>query len=525
VAGEPLVAFATRAGLGVRARLEIFRKICAAVSYAHAKLVVHRDLKPSNILVTAGAEPKLIDFGLAKLLDTTLGEEGVKQTVEGWRAFTPAYASPEQVHGQPLTTATDVYSLGVVLYELLTGRTPFDFGAGTMADMLRTLDTTDAERPSDVLTRRAGLDVEPASRPPYRGAALAGDLDNIVLTAVRREPARRYPSVEAMADDVGRHLEGRPVTAHPSTLRYRAGKFVRRHTAAVVATALAVCAVVGGLTVSLREAGIAREQRDRATRRFEDVRRLSNSLLFELSPRIERLPGATGARDLLVRRALEYLDGLATESADDPGLQRELASAYEKIGDLEGNPTNPNIIEFDAAIASYLKAREIRQRLSRADEPAARRALAENFRVLGNIYSQANDFDSAARDLAEARRRYTTRSWRGPRTIRGCAWRWRRRCTISGATSPTARATLPRWRRWRSRSPLPNGCGRRRRPTPACCACWPRRARSTGSRCRGRGASRRPRRRWRRPPRSTSRWRRRSRTTSRCATGCGRSTG
>ncbi len=410
VPGEPLLDFAIRAGLGIRARLEIFRKVCAAVSYAHAKLVVHRDLKPTNILVPADAEPKLIDFGLAKILDTTLEDGGGEATRTAFRAFTPSYASPEQVHGQPITTASDVYSLGVVLYELLTGRTPFDFGRGTVADMLRTLDTTAARRPSQVLSRLARGD-EPggatAGEPlPYRAAALEGDLDNIVLTALRREPERRYPSVAALADDVQRHLDGRPVTAHPQTWAYRGVKFVRRHTAAVIATTLAVCAVVGGLGVSLWQGAIAREERDRATRRFEDVRRLSNSLLFELSPRVERLPGATSARDLLVRRAVEYLDSLARESADDRGLQLELAAAYEKVGDLQGNPTNPNLIEYDAAIGSYLKARQIRQRGTLAGEPGGQRALAENFRVLGNIYSQANEFDQAASDLAEARRRY-----------------------------------------------------------------------------------------------------------------------
>jgi tetratricopeptide (TPR) repeat protein len=171
---------------------------------------------------------------------------------------------------------------------------------------------------------------------------------------------------------------------------------------------LAICAVIGGFGVSVWQAGIARQQRDQATRRFSDVRRLSNSLLFELSPRIEQLPGGVSARDLLMRRGLEYLDSLATESADDPDLQMELAAAYEKIGDLQGNPTNPNLIEFDAAIGSYLKARQIRARVgaTRTASAVVRRAQAENFRVLGSIYSQANDFDAAGKDLAEARRLY-----------------------------------------------------------------------------------------------------------------------
>jgi eukaryotic-like serine/threonine-protein kinase len=414
VPGEPLLDFATRERLGLRARLEIFRKVCAAVSYAHAKLVVHRDLKPSNILVPPDAEPKLIDFGLAKILDTTADGGSADMTRTAFRAFTPSYASPEQVHGQPITTASDTYSLGVVLYELLAGSKPFDFGRGTVADMLRTLDTTAAKRPSLMLARLARGESGDGELPPYRAATLEGDLDNIILMALRREPERRYPSVAALAEDVQRYLDGRPVTAHPQTWRYRGAKFVRRHAGAVIATTLAVCAVVGGLGVSLWQGAIAREQRDRATRRFEDVRRLSNSLLFELSPRVEKLQGATSARDLLVRRAVEYLDSLARESADDRALQLELASAYEKIGDLQGNPTNPNLIEYDAAIGSYLKAQQIRLSAAATDEAAVQRALAENFRVLGNIYSQANEFDHAAADLAEARRRYERELARTP---------------------------------------------------------------------------------------------------------------
>jgi len=404
VAGEPLMAYADRAQLGIRARLEIFAKICAAVAYAHGRLVVHRDLKPSNVLVTADGEPKLIDFGLAKLLDA---EAGSDRTVTRFRAFTPAYASPEQVQGGQVTTASDVYSLGIVLFELLAGRTPYEVGDGSFAELLRTLDSGEPTRPSVMLKRGAASGRAKTTR-PYAAADLHGDLDNIILMALRREPERRYASAAALGDDVQRYLDGRPVAAHPSSTAYRAGKFLRRHAASVALATLAIVAILAGLGASIWQAAIARQQRDLATRRFEDVRRLSHSLLFELSPRIERLPGSTGTRDLLVRRGLEYLDSLAAESGGDPDLQMELAAAYEKIGDLQGNPTNPNLIEYDAAIGSYLKARQIRQAVDARRPPSseARRALAENFRVLGNIYSQANELERAARDLGEARRLY-----------------------------------------------------------------------------------------------------------------------
>lgn len=415
VDGEPLLDYAARERLDIGQRLRLFLDICEAVAYAHGRLVVHRDIKPTNVLITRDGAAKLLDFGLAKVIDTTLSDT-VDATMTALRAFTPSYASPEQVHGKDLSTSSDIYSLGVVLYELLTGVRPFEFAASSIADIQRTLDSIEPVHPSVALRRRAaGRDTGGAGResaaevePAHQPAALEGDLDNIVLTALRREPERRYPSVGALADDVRRHLEGLPVSARPHTLTYRASKFVRRNRVPVAAAVVVLCALVGGLAAALWQADIARQERDRATRRFDDVRRLSNSLLFELSPRIERLQGATDARDVLVRRAVEYLDSLAAESADDLQLQLELAAAYEKIGDLQGNPTNPNLIELDAAIGSYLKARDIRGRvLARVpDSDDNRRALAENYRVLGSIHSQANDFDHAAADLSEALRLY-----------------------------------------------------------------------------------------------------------------------
>jgi len=397
VAGEPMLAFAARHELDTRARIALFLQVCRAVAYAHSRLVVHRDIKPSNILMTAEREPKLVDFGLAKILDDALDGRDARTQV-ALRAFTPSYASPEQILGHDVSTATDVYSLGVVLYELLTGAPPFDFGSSRITDILRVIETVEPARPSEALKGTASL----ATR--TRPEELAGDLDNIVLTAIRRVPEQRYESVAALAADLERYLDGRPVLARAQTWRYRAGKFVRRHAVGVAASALVSVALVLTLVFALWQAGVARAERDRAARRFADVRGLANALLFDIGPRVERLPGATDAREALLGRAVDYLDSLAEESADDLTLAGELASAYEKVGDLQGNPTNPNLVELDDAIASYRKARVLRERVrrSRPGVMAEDVALAENQRVLGTILAQANDFPAAGGELSAA---------------------------------------------------------------------------------------------------------------------------
>jgi tetratricopeptide (TPR) repeat protein len=216
-----------------------------------------------------------------------------------------------------------------------------------------------------------------------------GDLDNIVLMALRKEPERRYKSVEALAGDIENHLRGLPVAAHPNTFSYRAAKFWQRNKIAVSAAALIVLALLTGLTVALWQAQVARRERDRAEKRFNDVRQLSNSLLFEITPKIENLNGSTEAREILVKRALAYLDSLAREAQTDAQLQSELAAAYEKIGELQANSNKPSLNDNAGAIGSYLKAQQIRLRLPETTEN--QRLLAENYRDYSDVVFAQND--------------------------------------------------------------------------------------------------------------------------------------
>ena len=373
VDGVSVDRFCKEQSLSIPDTLKLFRRICSAVSYAHRNLVVHRDIKPANVLVTSEGLPRLLDFGIAKVLDVNSGLTA--ETRQSDRVMTPEYASPEQVLGNPVAVPSDIFMLGLLLYELLSGTPAIRFTSTKPSDRERLICETDPPLPSIASGNKH----------------LAGDLDAIVMKAIRKEPDRRYASVEQFDNDIARWLDGLPVEARSGAWTYRASKLLRRRLVPILlASSIALIVGVSAFT-SLQSARRANQAAEQSRVRLQAALAMANSSLLDIHALVSELPGSTKARVLIAQRTLQSLAGLEKNSQDDPQVQLVLAVAYEKLSDIQYRDGAEHLGDTHAAEVSAKRALELRGHLHQTI------AVAADLVRLGELYGHMHrDADSDA---------------------------------------------------------------------------------------------------------------------------------
>lgn len=384
--GIPVDDYCREHSLPVRERLRLFLQVCDAVAYAHRNLIIHRDIKPANVLVTAGGTAKLLDFGISRLISPDAEVRGTSLTQTNERLLTPDFASPEQILGQPLAITTDIYSLGVLLYVLLSESHPQERARASQLDLQLAICQTDPEKPSTAASRR---------RSEPRAGRIAGDLDKITLQALQKEPARRYQTCEAFMEDIRRHLDGYPVLAVGDDWRYRAGKFLRRNKLAAAAAA-AILLLAAGWVVSMRI------EQARLRVRFGQVRELAESFLFRFDESIRNVTGTTAARKLVVAEGLKYLSLLSAEADSDASLREELADATGRISEIQFGGSS-HLGDLVGAEESLRRQQAILERLlaARPGDQRLERKLAACYGRLAATLQKDSDRAAGAPDYEE----------------------------------------------------------------------------------------------------------------------------